>query len=135
MDIYLVDTSVWINFFKAKETAASLFLKNNTSNIIIAVCPVIIQEVLQGVVKEKDFKSINDYFDNLLKLNGNPYTFAHDAAVLYRNLRTKGVTIRKPSDCLIAAYAIKHDITLLHDDRDFDLLAKHSSLKIVQFNN
>jgi len=135
MDIYLVDTSVWINFFKANETAASLFLKNNTSNIIIAVCPVIVQEVLQGIVKENDFKSINDYFDNLLRLNGNPYGFAHDAAILYRNLRTKGITIRKPNDCLIAAYAIKHDITLLHDDRDFDLLAKHSSLKIVQFNN
>lgn len=135
MDIYLVDTSVWINFFKANETAASLFLKNNIGNIIIAVCPVIVQEVLQGIIKEKDFKSINNYFDNLLKLNSNSYGLAHDAAVLYRDLRKQGITIRKPNDCLIATYAMKHDITLLHDDRDFDLLAKYSSLKIVQFNN
>ena len=135
MDAVLVDTSVWINYFKSNQTAASLFLKNNTSNIIIAICPVIIQEVLQGIIKDKDFKAINDYLNNLTKLNGNKYELAYDAAILYRNLRSKGTTIRKPNDCLIAAYAIKHEITLLHDDRDFDLLAKHSSLKIVQFNN
>jgi predicted nucleic acid-binding protein len=135
MDIHLIDASVWINYFKSNHTAASLFLKNNTSNIIITVCPVIIQEVLQGIVQTKDFNAISDYFNNLTKLNGDPYQFAYEAATLYRDLRTKGITIRKPNDCLIAAYAIKHDITLLHDDRDFDLLAKNSSLKIVQFNN
>lgn len=135
MDICLVDTSVWINFFKANETTASLFLKNNTSNIIIATCPVILQEVLQGIVKDKEFKSVNDYFNNLAKLNGNQYELAHNAATLYRSLRTKGITIRKPNDCLIAMYAIKHNITLLHDDRDFDLIAKYSSLKIMLFNN
>lgn len=135
MDIYLIDTSVWINYFKSNQTAASLFLKNNTTNIIIATCPVIIQEVLQGIVKDKDFKAINDYLNNLTKLNGDQYELAYKAAILYRDLRTKGITIRKPNDCMIAAYAIKHDIILLHDDRDFDLLAKHSPLKIVQFNN
>jgi hypothetical protein len=36
MDIVLVDTSVWIIFFKANETTSSLSLKNNLSNIVIA---------------------------------------------------------------------------------------------------
>ena len=74
MDIILVDTSVWINFFKARETKASLFLKNNLGNIIIATCPVILQEVLQGIVSDKDFRHVNSYFNTLTQFRGDPYT-------------------------------------------------------------
>lgn len=131
MDPVLVDTSVWINFFKARETKASLFLKNNLSNVIIATCPVILQEVLQGIVSDKDFTKINSHFNSLLRLVGNNYQLAHDAAVLYRELRKKGITVRKPNDCLIAVYAMHYNITLLEDDKDFQLIAQHSKLKLV----
>lgn len=131
MDAVLVDTSVWINFFKARETKASLFLKNNLSNVIIATCPVILQEVLQGIVSDKDFTKINSHFNSLLRLVGNNYQLAHDAAVLYRELRKKGITVRKPNDCLIAVYAMHYNITLLEDDKDFQLIAQYSKLKLV----
>jgi predicted nucleic acid-binding protein len=134
MDIILIDTSVWINFFKAKETEASLYLKNNTSNIVIATCPIIVQEVLQGVVQDREFKVINAYFKTFTRLVGEQYSMAYEAAELYRNLRKKGVTIRKPNDCLIATYAIKNNIVLLNDDRDFRLIAEHSSLRTMNFN-
>ncbi|MEQ8878296.1 MAG: PIN domain-containing protein, partial [Cyclobacteriaceae bacterium] len=55
-----------------------------------------------------------------------------DAAKLYHSLRKKGTNIRKPNDCLIAWYAIHHDLTLVHNDQDFDLIAKHTPLKIYQ---
>ena len=71
MDIVLVDTSVWINFFKENETTSSLFLKNNLSNIIIATCPVIVQEVLQGIVTDKDSRHINSYLNTLTRLIEN----------------------------------------------------------------
>ncbi|HZX59498.1 MAG TPA: PIN domain-containing protein [Mucilaginibacter sp.] len=131
MDAVLVDTSVWINFFKATETKASLFLKNNLNNVIIATCPIILQEVLQGIVSDKDFSKINSHFNSLFRLIGNNYQLAHDAAVLYRELRKKGVTVRKPNDCLIAIYAMHYNIPLLQDDRDFQLIAQHSKLKLV----
>jgi predicted nucleic acid-binding protein len=132
MDLVLVDTSVWVNYFKGIETPASLFLKNNLSNIIIAICPVIFQEVLQGVVSDREFHKVNSYFNTLFPLTGNSYDFAHEAAHLYRSLRKKGITIRKPNDCLIAAYAIYYKIPLLHDDRDFQGIAQHSSLKLAK---
>jgi len=128
MDIVLVDTSVWVNFFKAQETASSLFLKDNLENIKIATCPTILQEVLQGVVSDKDFKSITTYFRTMTRLTNNPYELANDAATLYRDLRKKGITIRKPNDCLIATYAIKNKVRLLHDDKDFTFIAQHSDL-------
>jgi len=134
MDIILVDTSVWINFFKAKETEACLFLKNNTSNIIIATCPVIVQEVLQGIANDHEFKVIDSYLNTLTKLRYNQYELAYNTAKLYRVLRKKGITIRKPNDCLIATYAINSKIQLLNDDRDFQFIAENSSLKVVNFN-
>jgi predicted nucleic acid-binding protein len=130
MDIVLVDTSVWINFFKGTKTDSSLFLKNNLSTVIIATCPVIIQEVLQGVVSDKEFKSVDSYFNSLTKFTDNPYELAFDAAMLYREIRKNGFTIRKPNDCLIACYAIKNNVKLLHDDKDFHHIAINSSLMI-----
>jgi len=130
MDIVLVDTSVWINFFKGQETASSLFLKNNLANIIIATCPVIIQEVLQGVLHDKEFKKVSSYFNTLTRLTGNPCEMAHEAAALYRDIRKKGFTIRKPNDCLIATYALKNKVRLLHDDKDFHFIAMNSSLLV-----
>lgn len=130
MDIVLVDTSVWINFFKANETGSSLFLKNNLSNIIVATCPVIVQEVLQGILSDKEFKVVSSYFNTLTKFSDNPYELALDAARLYRDIRKAGFTIRKPNDCLIASYAIKNNVKLLHDDKDFYYIAMNSGLQV-----
>ena len=128
----LVDTSVWINFFKDINTDASAFLTNNITEIDIVTCPVIIQEVLQGVVTDTDELIVKTHFSKLIRLIEDPYILAIDAAKLYRNLRKKGITIRKPNDCLIAVYAIKNDISLLHDDKDFTNIAAFSDLKTVQ---
>ena len=132
MEAVLIDTSVWINIFKGVETKASVFLRDN-AKISAVTCPVIVQEVLQGIVSDKDFNSISSHFSNLMRIPANGYQYAREAAMLYRTLRKKGITIRSPNDCLIAIYAIKHDIELLHDDKDFDHIAAFSSLKTVQF--
>jgi len=131
MDTILVDTSVWVNFFKDIETGSMRYLSNNFTNIIIATCPTIVQEILQGVTSDADEQIVKLYFDNLTRLIENPYTLAIQAAELYRKLRKKGITIRKPNDCLIAVYAIQNNIKLLHDDRDFQLIAQHTKLKVI----
>ena len=53
-----------------------------------------------------------------------------EAAALYRFLRTKSFTIRKPFDCLISVIAMHHEIPILHNDRDFDHIARHTSLRV-----
>ena len=58
-------------------------------------------------------------------------SFLFGAADLYRSLRKNGITIRKSNDCLIAYYAISFAVSLVHTDRDVDLLAKHSGLKVL----
>ncbi len=132
MDTVLIDTSVWVNYFKEDiETLATKYLDNQLDNIVITTCPVIIQEVLQGVITDKDFRQLKSYFDKLLQLVNDPYELALEAAQLYRSLRKKGITIRKPNDCLIAVYAINHDAYILHEDKDFVNIAKNSDLKLI----
>lgn len=128
MNTILIDTSVWVNFLKGISTTATEFLRKNGDTFIIATCPVIMQEVLQGVVSDKQFAELTHYFKGFTQLNGDPYLLAQNAAQLYRELRKSGVTIRKPNDCLIASYALKHNLSILHDDRDFTQIAKYSSL-------
>ncbi len=129
METILIDTSVWINIFKGIETDASLFVKNNSEKFRIATCPVIVQEVLQGIVNDKQFDTIKSYLAELVLLYGDTYDYALEAASLYRLLRKQGITVRKPNDCLIALYAIKNKITLLHDDKDYANIAAFSDLK------
>lgn len=61
----------------------------------------------------------------------DPVEAAIEAASLFRFLRKKGVTIRKPNDCLIAHYAIFYDVPILHSDVDFDQIARHTALRIA----
>ncbi len=136
MKTILVDTSVWIDFFKGVDSPGSMYLKSNLDISLIATCPTVIQEVLQGASNDAQFKKLKNFFLNLLHLPANSgVDIAIQAAVLYRELRKAGVTIRKPNDCLIACYAINHDIQLLHNDRDFGMISKYINLKAVPLPN
>jgi len=123
---YIVDTSVWISFFKGNESDKVQKLVHLLENEWpVYLCPTIIQEILQGITSDKQFREIREYLLAFQILDDDPLTTAIDAASLYRALRKKGITIRKSNDCLIAQYAIKHKLRILHQDRDFDLILEN----------
>ena len=128
----LVDTSVWVDFLNGAPgphvSALESYLSKGAD---LCICGVILTEVLQGIRSDKEYAKTKRSLDALLFLPMRYSTFV-EAAAIYRNLRRKGVTIRKPVDCLIAAVAIEHGATLLHNDRDFDPIAKHCGLKTVK---
>ncbi len=128
----IVDTTVWIDFLAGRESphvAALESLVRNKDDLCI--CGVILTEVLQGIRKENEYKETKKRFDSFIFLSMTHATFIK-AADIYRSLRRKGITIRKPIDCMIASVAIENDIQLLHNDRDFDPIEKHFSLKTVK---
>ena len=127
----LVDTTVWIDFFGDRpqpHVAALQELIEDDADL--CVCGVILAEVLQGIRADADYRKTKDYFESLILIPMRRRTY-EKSAELYRSLRKKGVTIRKPIDCMIASVAIEHDLPLLHNDCDFDQIAKHSKLKTV----
>jgi len=128
----LVDTTVWIDFFGAKSTPEV----DEIERLIderedICTCGVIFTEVLQGIREDDDYQRTLSRFDSFLFLPMSRQTFLR-AAELFRSLRRRGITIRKPIDCMIASVSIEHDIPLLHNDRDFDPIETHCGLKVVK---
>jgi predicted nucleic acid-binding protein len=122
----LADTSVWINFFNGTESPEVKILTDYIQNDYpVYLCPVIIQEILQGIADEDHFHDIKEYLLAFPILQNDAVDMAIAAATLYRSLRKKGITIRKSNDCLIAQYAIQHSLKVLHQDRDFDLIFDH----------
>jgi len=125
----LVDTTVWIDFFSARSYIHVQTLETLITNREdICICGIVLTEVLQGIRKDSEFNRTRDLFANLIFLPMQ-YSIFLRSAEIYRNLRRKGITIRKPVDCMIAAVAIENDIALLHNDRDFIPIEKYFGLK------
>ncbi len=127
----LVDTTVWIDFFASREQPhvqllEDAFLRDED----ICVCGVVLTEVLQGIRETKDYRKTRKHFESLIFLPMILETFISSADI-YRQLRRRGITIRNAVDCMIAAVAIEHDVPLLHNDRDFEPIAKHCGLSVV----
>ena len=130
----VIDTSVWIDFFNKKNSPKIEIVKSLiiTETVVsnITLLPVIIQEILQGIQNNKHYDVVKESLAGFNHLVYDNYDFAVSAADLYRYLQKKGVTVRKANDCLIASLCIEYDFPILHNDRDFDSIAKHTSLKI-----
>jgi len=88
------------------------------------LCPIIIQEVLQGIRSDRDFERVKSSLLAFPIVEWDPVEASLEAASVYRTLRKKGLTIRKSKDCLIAAYARYASLLILHIDRDFSRMAK-----------
>ena len=130
----LVDTTVWIDFFAAKSTPEVVELERLLNEgEDICTCGIILTEVLQGIREDEDYQRTLSRFDAFLFLPMNRQAFVR-AAELYRSLRRRGVTIRKPVDCMIASIAMEQDIALLHNDRDFDPIETHCGLKVIRIS-
>ena len=97
----------------------------------LCTCGMVLAEVLHGIREDRAYKKTKSQFENLIYLPMSQSTFVKSAE-MYRSLRKKGITIRKPLDCMIAAVALIHDARLLHNDRDFVPIEKPLSLKVVK---
>jgi predicted nucleic acid-binding protein len=127
--VILVDTSVWIEFFRGNNCPETALLGGLLRDSNICICGPILSELLQGVRNEREFSKIQNFANSLIYFPFHDRYFL-DAAQLYRTCRKKGVTIRKTIDCFIAACAIDHEVELLHADSDFTALAKCTPLLI-----
>jgi predicted nucleic acid-binding protein len=127
----LVDSSVWINYFNGKITWQTEILDQILQQIPVYTGDLILTEVLQGFRKDHEYKKAKEVLSILPCKNLGGYDIAIQSAENYRRLRKKGITIRKTIDIIIGTFCIVENITLLHDDRDFDPMMEHLSLKTI----
>jgi predicted nucleic acid-binding protein len=123
----LLDTSVWIQVFRQHNPVD---IESVVPFEEVVVCLPVIQEILQGVRDEQAFRVARD---SLLAIPCVESPLDQDmfieAADLYRRARRAGFTVRSGVDCLIAACAIRNDLMVIHQDRDYSALARVSPLR------
>ena len=125
----LVDTSIWIDFFQAPESrSASELVALIKDHNRVSLCGVVLQEVLQGIRNQKSFELVRERLLKFPFIEANRETWLL-AASLYRDLRSKGITM-PPVDVTIAAVAIQNDVSLLSRDVHFEEVAKVSRLRL-----
>ncbi len=126
----LVDTSIWIRWFRG----GSIERPGPDDMVRIVTCSPILQELLQGF---KDIPTYSQIRNELLAIprlaDPIPVNLFLEGAEIYRLIRRKGHTIRSSVDCLIAATAISKDVPVVHFDRDFDLIARFTALRVAKF--
>lgn len=125
----LVDSSVWIDFFRGVATPQVETLDRLLGAEPLAVGDLILAEVLQGFRGEKEFNQARKLLLTLEQVDVGGQEIAIQAARNFRTLRERGVTIRKTIDTLIATRCIESDITLLFSDRDFDPFVEYLGLR------
>ena len=131
--IVLVDTSVWVEVFRKQSTVQ---LERIVDFDDVVTCLPVIQEVLQGFGNERAFSIARDAL-YALPIVESPLTLTafEEAVHLYRAARRAGYTVRSGVDCLIAACALRHGLTVMHRDRDYDLLARVSALDVREIRS
>ena len=133
--MFLIDSSAWIEFQRATGSRADRRLTSAIeTGEPLATMGLILLEILAGARDEQHARDLRRLLDrcHFLPLE-DPFDF-ESAAALYRACRHEGVTIRRLPDCLIAAVAIRTGTPLLHQDADFDAIARHAPLTIAMLD-
>ncbi|NOX31162.1 MAG: PIN domain nuclease [Actinobacteria bacterium] len=127
----IADTSVWIGFLTGSKSLATNRMREALSDREVIVVDPILLEVMSGaradavtrtqrLLEAQHLEAVSPKLDWL------------DAATIYRELRWRGTTIRSQIDVLIAAVAIRLDVPVLHHDRDYEQIARHTALRTLR---
>ena len=125
----LVDSSVWIDYFRGTTTPQAEKLDALLGNEPIATGDLVLAEVLQGFFSDRDFNQAKKLMTSLVIVDLAGQNIAIQAAKNFRVLRSLGVTVRKTIDTVIATRCIESGLPLLYSDRDFDPFVEHLGLR------
>ncbi|MDO9474951.1 MAG: PIN domain nuclease [Caulobacter sp.] len=131
----LVDSSVWIDYFRGVATPQSDRLDQLLGRDLLATGDVALTEVLQGFSSDRDFNQSLGLLTSLTVVPIGGQDIAVRAARNFRTLRAQGVTVRKTIDTLIATRCIQDGYALLYSDRDFDPFVEHLGLASAMAEN
>ncbi|MCW2540653.1 MAG: PilT protein domain protein [Frankiales bacterium] len=127
----LIDTSAWIEFLRKTGSPAHLAVRSAVLNDDrIYTTDAVRLELLIGATNDKP-AALAALLDGFRELTQEPLTDVEEAARIFRLCRRGGQNIRSANDCLIAAIAIRHDVPVLHCDKDFETIAHFTELRVL----
>lgn len=125
----LVDSSVWIDYFRGNGTPETDRLDSLLESEPLATGDLVLAEVLQGFASDRDFDRALELLTSLIVVELGGRQIGVKAARNYRRLRALGITVRKTIDTVIATRCIEDDFALLYSDHDFDPFVAHLGLR------
>jgi len=129
--VIVVDSSVWIDYFRGVDTREVMLLHSLLGVEPIVIGDLVLAEVLQGFRRERDLRRAEAALHTLIFEPMVGHAVAMASARNYRALRAVGVTARKTIDVLIATFCMENGHVLLHADRDFDPMERHLGLRTL----
>jgi predicted nucleic acid-binding protein len=129
--LILVDTSAWIEYLRATGSV----LHHRLRRLIereeeLATTEVVVMEVLAGARNDVHLRQLRRLLLRCEFLPVQGLADYEEAAAIYRQCRRSGETVTRLSDCLIAAVAIRASVPILHQDKDFEAIARHTPLEV-----
>ena len=127
----IVDTTVWIDYFGGISNTNTDWLDQEMGRQRLGLTDLILCEILQGIRDERTFKQLRRELCELEVFSTGGVELAVASAQNYRRLRSRGYTVRKTIDCLIATFCLVEGHTLLHRDHDFDPFERELGLRVL----
>ena len=129
----LVDTSAWVEFLRRTQSPTHQALRRLLeSEAPLHTTDVVVMEVLAGARDDEHAAQLRRLLARCDHLSVEGLATYEVAAALYRSCRSAGEAVRALVDCLIAAVALREGVPVLHEDRDFDVLARHCGLEVLR---
>jgi predicted nucleic acid-binding protein len=129
--VVIVDTTVWIDYLRGVDTAEVEWFHHETSRQRLGLLDVMICEIVQGLSTDQEALRVLRHLRRFEIFETGGVDLAIAAARNYRRLRSRGRTVRKTIDCLIATFCIEQHHALLHHDHDFDVFEELLDLPVV----
>lgn len=126
----LADTSAWVEFLKGTGSAEAGRMRTAIAEREVVVIDPILLEVMAGARRDDVARTLRLLEAQHLEPMA-PRLDWLDGATVYRELRQRGVTVRSPVDALIAAVATRLDLPVLHRNRDFAAIGRHTPLRLI----
>jgi predicted nucleic acid-binding protein len=129
--VILVDSSAWIEFLRGTKSTVAVAVRRAVAEGNVATCDVVLLELLCGPGTEAYAEDLERLLARCEPLEQQPHGDVMAAAAIFRACRRAGETPRQPSDCLVAAVAIRHAVPVLQQDKDFEVIARHTELRLA----
>jgi predicted nucleic acid-binding protein len=129
--VVIVDSSVWIDYLANVENPETAWLDRRLTLNAIGLTDLVLCEVLQGFRSDADLREAKMELLKFEVFQSCGLSIAIASVENYRRLRSKGITVRKTIDCVIATFCIENGHVLLHRDRDFDPFEQHLGLQVI----
>jgi predicted nucleic acid-binding protein len=127
----IVDTTVWVDYLRGAENPETRWLDRELQRQRLGLTDLILCEVLQGIGERRNFDRVREDLLKFAVFPSGGVDLAIAAAEHYRELRQRGVTVRKTIDCLIATFCLLEGHALLHRDRDFEVFEEFLGLRVI----